>query len=131
MTKGLIGTVYLIHFSEPYKHARHYLGFTTDLEKRIRQHKEIRINNLDKESHERGAVLMAYVNSAGIEWEVIRIWEGVPLEKELRMKRSMHFPRVCPKCGVEERRKARERHRRRKEAKRDESNANRLHDYEG
>ena len=25
------GTVYLLHFSEPYKHARHYTGWTEDL----------------------------------------------------------------------------------------------------
>src|SRR5436190_4351950 len=33
-----LGYVYLIHFDIPYKHAKHYLGFTTNLENRITEH---------------------------------------------------------------------------------------------
>ena len=51
-----IGTVYLCCFSEPYKHARHYLGFTAGtLAKRIERH---RAGN--------GARLMAVIKAAGI-----------------------------------------------------------------
>jgi predicted GIY-YIG superfamily endonuclease len=32
--------VYLLHFHVPYKHARHYLGSTDDLTKRLNQHKQ-------------------------------------------------------------------------------------------
>jgi hypothetical protein len=35
----IVGTVYLLHFSRRYKHARHYVGFTTDLPRRLRQHR--------------------------------------------------------------------------------------------
>ena len=33
------GTVYLLHFATPFKHARHYVGYTTDLEQRIEEHR--------------------------------------------------------------------------------------------
>ncbi|MBB5085041.1 putative GIY-YIG superfamily endonuclease [Nonomuraea endophytica] len=31
----MTGTVYLLHFAQPYRHARHYLGWTTDLQARL------------------------------------------------------------------------------------------------
>ena len=33
---GRRGTIYLLHFARPYKHARHYLGFAEDLERRLK-----------------------------------------------------------------------------------------------
>lgn len=31
--------VYLVHFEQPYQHTRHYLGSTTDLERRLQEHR--------------------------------------------------------------------------------------------
>lgn len=31
--------VYLIHFDQPYQHTRHYIGSTTDLERRLKEHR--------------------------------------------------------------------------------------------
>ena len=31
------GTVYLMHFSEPFGHARHYIGWAEDLQRRLAQ----------------------------------------------------------------------------------------------
>ncbi len=33
------GVVYLIHLSHPYRHARHYLGWTQNLEHRLAEHR--------------------------------------------------------------------------------------------
>jgi predicted GIY-YIG superfamily endonuclease len=30
--------VYLVHFSEPYRHAGHYTGWTADLDARLAEH---------------------------------------------------------------------------------------------
>ena len=57
------GVVYLIHFARPYKHARHYLGYTEDLPKRLSLHKR-----------GLGARLMEVVRNAGIDWVVARTW---------------------------------------------------------
>ena len=49
------GTVYLLHFDQPYKHARHYIGWAVNLTARLA-------------AHERGygARLLAVVRDAGI-----------------------------------------------------------------
>jgi predicted GIY-YIG superfamily endonuclease len=31
-------SVYLLHFTEPYKHAAHYLGWTPELDARVNAH---------------------------------------------------------------------------------------------
>jgi hypothetical protein len=36
---GVPGTVYLLHFDRPYKHARHYLGWTANLQARLDSHR--------------------------------------------------------------------------------------------
>ncbi|HLI06510.1 MAG TPA: hypothetical protein VKV40_08080 [Ktedonobacteraceae bacterium] len=79
-------TVYLLHFEEPYKHARHYLGYS--------KHVDIR---LDQHAQGRGVPLMRAVHRAGIAWCLARTWEGDwGLEKYLR--RQHHGPRFCPFC---------------------------------
>ncbi|MDL4817376.1 hypothetical protein [Actinomadura opuntiae] len=34
----LDGIVYLLHFTRPYKHAKHYTGWTSDLDARLAEH---------------------------------------------------------------------------------------------
>jgi hypothetical protein len=81
-----IGTVYLLHFSRPYCHARHYLGFSTRLQKRIKEH-------LDG----RGSPLVRAVVEAGIEVFVARTWKGVTWTFEKRGHGS-HRRGSCPIC---------------------------------
>ena len=79
--------VYLIHFSEPYQHARHYLGSTFDLEMRMQQH-----------AAGQGARLMEVVTDAGIDWEVVRTWEGDrKLERQLKDRHNAAL--LCPTCS--------------------------------
>ena len=80
-------TVYLICFDTPYKHARHYLGFTPGpLEDRLALHRA-----------GRGARLMAVVTAAGISWRVTRTWDGGRiLERQLKNQRNS--PKLCPSC---------------------------------
>jgi predicted GIY-YIG superfamily endonuclease len=92
------GTIYLICFDRPFRHARHYLGWTTDLERRIKQHREINLDNLVKAQCDRGAVLMAHVNSAGIGWRVARTWENETRKLESVIKRGGYQARSCPEC---------------------------------
>ena len=32
------GTVYLLHFDQPYKHARHYVGWASNVKRRLAEH---------------------------------------------------------------------------------------------
>ncbi|MDQ6804402.1 MAG: endonuclease [Actinomycetota bacterium] len=75
------GVMYLVHFSEPYRHARHYTGWTG-----------------------RGARLLQVIAQAGIGWTLARTWEG-PRQRERQLKRQGGASRRCPICRAE--RKAR------------------------
>jgi len=83
--------VYLIHFNEPYKHARHYLGSTACLESRLQLHK-----------NGNGARLMEVVTDAGISWQVSRLWPcETSLEARLLERRLKHWHgsnQFCPLC---------------------------------
>ena len=35
MTRQQLGVIYMLHFDRPYKHARHYVGWTDDLLDRL------------------------------------------------------------------------------------------------
>ena len=84
---GDAGTVYLIHLDQPYKHARHYLGWTTDLNSRLQAHRE-----------GRGARLMEVVKAAGITWHLARTWPG-SRDRERAIKNRHESPRLCPECS--------------------------------
>lgn len=84
------GTIYLLHFDEPYVHARHYLGWTAgdDVAARLAEH-----------AAGRGARLLAVVASAGIGWRLARTWPGTRA-RERQLKRKGGMSRRCPLCGV-------------------------------
>lgn len=80
-------TVYLLHFSRPYKHARHYLGTTPNLDERFVEH----ITG-------RGSPLVNAAVLAGIEVTVARTWKSGGRSRERRLKNSHNVPRLCPIC---------------------------------
>jgi predicted GIY-YIG superfamily endonuclease len=84
-----IGTVYLIHFDQPFKHAKHYTGWALDLEARLYLHRA-----------GSGARLLAVIREAGIGWQVARTWEGVDRNFERALKVQGGASRRCPLCGV-------------------------------
>jgi|SRR6185312_1987290 len=82
-----IGTVYLLHFERRYKHAGHYIGWTTDLDARLAQHRD---------GH--GARLLAVITAAGIGWTLARTWTGTRA-RERSIKKQGGAARCCPECG--------------------------------
>lgn len=78
--------VYLLHFDKPYKHARHYLGSTDNLEERLARHLA-----------GNGARLVEVITQAGIGFVVARTWVG-GRELERQLKRRKEGPRLCPIC---------------------------------
>ena len=88
---GQAGTVYLLHFDRPYRHARHYVGWTRSsesLKARLAQH-----------AAGEGARLLAVVRAAGIGWQLARMWPG-SRTRERQIKRQGGHARKCPLCGV-------------------------------
>jgi len=89
VTNDSDGIIYLIHFDTPYKHARHYLGWTTNLDERLAAHR-----------NGNGARLMEVIVNAGITWRLARTWTG-SRELERQLKRQHNSPRLCPICSEE------------------------------
>lgn len=78
--------VYLLHFDQPYKHARHYLGSCDDLQARLARH-----------AAGNGARLVEVICQAGITWRLARTWQGGrALERQL--KRWHGSKPLCPLC---------------------------------
>jgi hypothetical protein len=86
---GQVGVIYLLHFDKPYKHARHYTGWTESsgsLKARPAHH-----------ARGDGARLLEVVHAAGITWQLARTWDG-PRALERRIKRQGGASRHCPLC---------------------------------
>jgi predicted GIY-YIG superfamily endonuclease len=84
-----IGVVYLVHFTGPYRHARHYTGWTADLEGRLAEHQV-----------GRGARLLQIITQAGIGRTLARTWQGTR-ERERQLKRQGGASRRCPICRAD------------------------------
>jgi predicted GIY-YIG superfamily endonuclease len=78
--------VYLLHFTQPYKHARHYLGCAEDVGARLAQHRK-----------GTGARLTQVVREAGISWVVARTWRG-GRHLEHKLKGYHSGVKLCPIC---------------------------------
>jgi predicted GIY-YIG superfamily endonuclease len=79
--------IYLIHFDTPYKHAQHYVGFATDIAKRLNKHKS-----------GKGARLMQVIQLEGIEWQLARLWKDGTRTEERKLKNRGSAKRYCPIC---------------------------------
>jgi predicted GIY-YIG superfamily endonuclease len=86
------GTTYLLHFDRPYRHARHYIGWTQDLAAR-----------LDAHLRGRGARLIEVITQAGIGFQLARTWPETTRDQEDSLKHRGDARRFCPECGVQPR----------------------------
>ncbi len=96
------GTVYLLHFDQPFvgapsrpdarrQIARHYTGWTAELDRRLVEHASL---------DDHGARLLAHVAAAGIGWQLARTWENVTRRRERAVK-NQGATRFCPICRAE------------------------------
>jgi predicted GIY-YIG superfamily endonuclease len=83
---GPPGVVYMLHFDRPYRHAKHYVGWTDDL-----------LHRLDRHAHGNGARLVAVIWQAGIGFTCVRIGEGTR-HTERAIKNAGGAVRYCPAC---------------------------------
>jgi predicted GIY-YIG superfamily endonuclease len=91
---------YLVEISPPFRHAAHYLGFTSDLPRRWAEHRA-----------GQGARLLSAAVAAGCRLELVRVWYGSQaraLEQQLKQRRKpgstrcgarTSLRRLCPQCN--------------------------------
>ena len=73
----------------PFTHgARHYLGYTEHLDKRIEHHR-----------NGTGANLTKVAGASGCEIIVARVWDNATRATERKLKTSKHHSRLCPLCN--------------------------------
>ncbi len=79
---------YLLHFETPFHHARHYVGWSSNIALRI-------------QGHERGnsAKLIHAISVAGIRFQVVRLWIDTDRAYERRLHNRHNSPRLCPVCS--------------------------------
>ncbi len=82
--------IYLLHFERPYHHARHYLGCTGDLVRRLREHLGGKGMG--------GSPLVEAVRAAGIGVTLVRLWPD-SFDQERRLKRWHGGSQFCPLCN--------------------------------
>jgi hypothetical protein len=86
--------LYLLHFDRPYRHARHYLGFTD------RDGLALRI--LEHANGGAGASpLVRAAMRAGCIISIARVWPTGDRNRERRMKRAGGLGQFCPTCKAE------------------------------
>lgn len=82
-------TVYLIHFSTPIsdRHTcQHYLGYAKDVDSRFAAHEA-----------GNGARLCQVARERGIQFRIVRTWEGGK-DLETQLKKRKNAPKLCPIC---------------------------------
>jgi hypothetical protein len=80
--------VYLLHFSEPYQHAQHYLGYSSQIIARLATHRA-----------GRGVPLTQAACKAGIEIHLARRWPKGTKGLERLLRRQHANTRLCPICN--------------------------------
>jgi hypothetical protein len=83
--------IYLLHFDPPYRHARHYLGFTArdGLAARIVEHASggAKASPLIRAAMRQGSVI-----------SIARVWPAGDRKLERRLKNQGGLARQCPIC---------------------------------
>jgi predicted GIY-YIG superfamily endonuclease len=79
------GIVYLLHFDRSYRHARHYIGFTQNLEQRLSEHRA-----------GRGSPLIAAAIADGIDFQLAAVWEGDRRDERRLHRQKNARARLCP-----------------------------------
>lgn len=84
----IIGSVYLVHFARKFRGKQHYLGFSTNVAKRVARHKS---------GH--GSPLLGAITARGIGWRVVRTWRRKDGYFEQDLKRRFNLRELCPVCN--------------------------------
>jgi predicted GIY-YIG superfamily endonuclease len=85
-----MGTVYIIHITPPYHHAKHYVGYTDVEERRFKRHKA-----------GQGSRLLRAAVGAGHEIAVVHEYHGKDRNFERWLKNKGGASRYCPVCIAE------------------------------
>lgn len=87
MSEQILHGVYLLCFDRPYKHAKHYVGYSSNIAKRMERH-----------AAGESTGLMRALKEDGIGFELVRIWHGKNQFFERKLRNRKNAKKLCPKC---------------------------------
>jgi len=87
MNEEKLQGVYLIHASKKLSHAQHYIGYSDNIIKRFKSHK-----------NGTGSKLCKAFNENNIEFQLVKIWPNENRTFERKLKNQKNTPRICPIC---------------------------------
>lgn len=93
-----MGTIYLIHFDKPLRHAQHYIGYVNSSKRSVTK-------RMSRHKKGNGAKILKHITSLGIGWTKVRIWEKVTRNDERILKNRTYSKKMCPVCNPEKYRK--------------------------
>lgn len=86
-----MGICYLLHIDPPFKHAKHYLGYT--------EQDDTGLKRLEMHKSGRGSPLIKAAVAAGHDIKLVRTWRDATRTFERQLKNNGHVgPRLCPVC---------------------------------
>ena len=87
------GHIYLLHFSHPVAHARHYIGWAAEgrLFRRLAQHES---------GNGAATPLIRALIASGGRFRLARVWDG-DRHMERRLKNQRNSRKLCPICREE------------------------------
>lgn len=80
------GYIYLICFDKKLHHAKHYIGWTENID-----------NRLDNHKNGNGACILKALNKKNIDYKIVKIWKGTRYH-ERKMKLWKNSKILCPLC---------------------------------
>ena len=87
-TRRQAGFIYLLHWQDRKGRVEHYIGWTTHLEGRLKQHF----------SDSGGCPTTRGYRRAGMGGRFVRLWEGT-MQAERLLQQTLLFPKDCPLCS--------------------------------
>ena len=88
------GNVYLLHFDPPYKHAQHYIGWTSkDVDERLLRH-------VKQGKNPRGSKLVYHAVKAGCKITISKVWKDKDRDFERKLKNRKNSRRLCNICKI-------------------------------
>ena len=88
--KNVKGTVYLMHLDRPLAHSQHYIGWSTNPDKREEEHQA-----------GQGSAFLKAAKQNGINFEIVRQWHNEDRHFERKLKNRKNARDLCPVCRAE------------------------------
>lgn len=94
--RARVVTVYLLHIYPPFKHAKHYIGFTTQ---EVTEEKILRRVTEHKRGRKSSSPMLRAALAAGCTLKLAKVWPTADRNFERKLKNRKNSAAFCPCCN--------------------------------